>query len=58
MDCSAKNAETMACEYLTFKNCLAAYLGARAAQRKIIRVENEGRFNPQGVRARLMARHA
>jgi uncharacterized protein (DUF433 family) len=37
---------------------VAAYLEARAAQRKIIGLENEGRFNPQGVRARLLARHA
>ncbi len=35
-----------------------AYLDARAAQRKIIRLENEGRFNPQGVRTRLLARRA
>jgi uncharacterized protein (DUF433 family) len=37
---------------------VAAYLEARAAQRKTIRRENEGRFNPQGVRARLLARRA
>ncbi len=37
---------------------VAAYLDARAAQRKIIRLENEGRFNLQGVRARLLARRA
>ncbi len=37
---------------------VAAYLDARAAQRHIIRLENEGRFNPQGVRARLLARQS
>ncbi len=37
---------------------VAAYLKARAAQHKIIRQENEGRFNAQGVRARLRARHS
>jgi uncharacterized protein (DUF433 family) len=37
---------------------VAAYLERRAAQRKILRLENETRFNPQGVRARLLARHA
>ena len=37
---------------------VAAYLETRAAQRRTIRQENEGRFNPQGVRARLLARQA
>ena len=37
---------------------VAAYLEKRAAQRKTIRQENEGRFNPQCVRARLLARQA
>jgi len=37
---------------------VAAYLETRAAQRKTIRLENERRFSPQGVRARLLARHA
>ena len=35
---------------------VAAYLDSRAAQSKTIRLENEIRFNPQGVRARLLAR--
>lgn len=37
---------------------VAGYLDARASQSKIIRLENEGRFNPQGVRARLLPRRA
>ncbi len=37
---------------------VAAYLETRTAQRKTIRLENEGRFNPQGVRTRLLARRA
>jgi uncharacterized protein (DUF433 family) len=37
---------------------VARYLEARAAQSKVIRLENEGRFNPQGVRGRLLARHS
>ncbi|MSU57104.1 MAG: DUF433 domain-containing protein [Pedosphaera sp.] len=37
---------------------VAAYLETRAAQRKTTRRENEERFNPQGVRARLLARRA
>jgi uncharacterized protein (DUF433 family) len=37
---------------------VTAYLDRRAAQSKTLRLENEARFNPQGVRARLLARHA
>ncbi len=37
---------------------VAACLDARAAHCKTIRSENESRFNPQGVRARLLSRQA
>lgn len=34
------------------------YLEGRATERRITRRENEDRFNPRGVRARLLARRA
>jgi uncharacterized protein (DUF433 family) len=35
---------------------VAAYVGQCAARRSAVRQENERRFDPQGVRARLLAR--
>jgi uncharacterized protein (DUF433 family) len=35
---------------------VAAYLGERAENRSAIGVENERKFNPEGIRARLSAR--
>jgi uncharacterized protein (DUF433 family) len=37
---------------------VASYLEERAGRRNTIRQENERRFGPQGVRARLLARRA
>jgi uncharacterized protein (DUF433 family) len=35
---------------------VAAYLAGRAEDRSAVREENERRFDPQGIRARLLAR--
>lgn len=35
---------------------VTAYLDQRAARSTVVRAENERRFDPQGVRARLLAR--
>jgi uncharacterized protein (DUF433 family) len=35
---------------------VAAYLATRAGRREAVRKENEKRFPPQGIRARLLAR--
>jgi uncharacterized protein (DUF433 family) len=37
---------------------VTAYLNQRAEHSKSIRAENERRFNPEGIRARLLARRA
>jgi uncharacterized protein (DUF433 family) len=41
---------------LRHQDTVAAYLDHRAAQCRTVRQENERRFDPQGVRARLLAR--
>jgi len=37
---------------------VTTYLGQRAEQRKTIHSDNERRFDPEGIRARLLARRA
>jgi hypothetical protein len=37
---------------------VTAYLTKRAEQRQTTRVQNEGRFDPEGIRTRLLARRA
>ena len=42
--------------YLRQREVVEQYLAARASQRDQVRAENEGRFDPVGVRDRLLAR--
>ena len=42
--------------YLRQRDTVEQYLAARAAQRAQVRTENERRFDPVGVRDRLLAR--
>lgn len=42
--------------YLRRPSEVAAYLQQRRAQAEAVRKQNEGRFDPRGVRERLMAR--
>ena len=42
--------------YLHHRSRVDAYLRERAQQAAAVRRENEARFNPQGVRERLLAR--
>ena len=42
--------------YLRHTAEVAAYLQQRRAQRDTVRQQNEGRFDPHGVRERLLAR--
>ena len=42
--------------YLRHRSEVETYLGERARQRADVRRENEARFDPTGVRARLLAR--
>jgi uncharacterized protein (DUF433 family) len=44
--------------YLRRREQVEAYLRERHEQAAAVRVQNESRFDPQGVRARLMARRA
>lgn len=44
--------------YLRHTAEVDAYLDQRRAQRDAIRQQNEGRFDPHGVRERLLARRA
>ena len=44
--------------YLRHRDEVDAYLGERARQRAAVRRENEARFDPAGVRERLLARRA
>lgn len=44
--------------YLTRKDEVDAYFAARREQSERVRRENEARFNPQGIRERLLARRA
>jgi len=44
--------------YLRRRSEVEAYLRERNAQADVIRRENEGRFDPAGVRERLLARQA
>lgn len=42
--------------YLRHRDDVDAYLGRRSQQREQVRAENERRFDPQGIRDRLVAR--
>ena len=44
--------------YLRHTAEVEAYLQQRAVQRDAVRQQNEGRFDPHGVRERLLARRA
>jgi hypothetical protein len=44
--------------YLRRRAEVDSYLHERERQAKAVRAENEGRFDPVGLRARLLARHA
>ena len=44
--------------YLRHHDALDAYLREREAQAVTVRLENEQRFPPEGIRARLLARRA
>jgi uncharacterized protein (DUF433 family) len=44
--------------YLRRREQVEAYLRERHEQAAAVRAQNESRFDPQGVRARLMARRA
>jgi len=44
--------------YLRRSSDVEAYLGKRRAQAEVVRKQNESRFDPQGIRARLLARRA
>jgi tRNA C32,U32 (ribose-2'-O)-methylase TrmJ len=44
--------------YLRRTSEVEAYLQARRADAEALRTENEARFDPQGVRARLLARRS
>lgn len=44
--------------YLRHTAEVVAYLQQRRVQRDAVRQQNEARFDPQGVRERLLARHA
>ena len=44
--------------YLRHASEIEAYLQQRRVQREAIRQQNEARFDPHGVRARLLARRA
>ena len=42
--------------YLRHQRAVEEYLAEREAQAAVVRKENEARFPPEGIRARLMAR--
>lgn len=42
--------------YLRRSSEVEAYLGKRRAQAEVVRKQNESRFDPQGIRSRLLAR--
>jgi len=44
--------------YLRRRSEVDGYLHERQRQAKTVRAENEGRFDPSGLRDRLLARHA
>jgi len=44
--------------YLRRRAEVESYLHERQRQARAVRAENEGRFDPSGVRDRLLARHA
>ena len=44
--------------YLRRPSEVEAYLGKRRAQAEVVRKQNESRFDPQGIRSRLLARRA
>ena len=44
--------------YLRRESEVKEYLRRRQQQAEVIRKENETRFNPQGIRERLLTRHA
>jgi uncharacterized protein (DUF433 family) len=44
--------------YLRHRPEVDAYLEERGRQREAVRAENEARFDPRGIRARLLARRA
>jgi uncharacterized protein (DUF433 family) len=44
--------------YLRRPSEVEAYLGQRRAHAEVVRKQNESRFDPQGIRARLLARRA
>ena len=44
--------------YLRHKDDVAFYMAQRRGTRETVRVENERRFDPTGIRARLLARRA
>ena len=44
--------------YLRHRSAVEAYLGHRAQQAELVRSDNETRFDPSGVRDRLLARRA
>lgn len=44
--------------YLRRRPEVESYLHERQRQARTVRAENEGRFDPSGVRDRLLARHA
>jgi len=42
--------------YLRRPSEVESYLGKRRAQAEVVRKQNESRFDPQGIRSRLLAR--
>jgi len=44
--------------YLRRPSEVEAYLAQRKAHAEVVRKQNESRFDPQGIRARLLARRA
>jgi uncharacterized protein (DUF433 family) len=44
--------------YLRHRSAVEAYLGHRVQQAELVRSDNETRFDPSGVRDRLLARRA
>ena len=42
--------------YLPRPSEVESYLGKRRAQAEVVRKQNESRFDPQGIRSRLLAR--
>ena len=44
--------------YLRRQSQVDAYVEARRSEQSVVRTENESRFDPQGIRDRLIARRA